>query len=179
MTEEQKNKRRKLSRYRSRIWRLANPARNAASHKNWRKKQTSGQLAARLRKWRIENPDKHRKLRRRAENNQYKNNPQRKFAQRFRGRVRAEIRKSGGQKINKASQLLGCSFTELKNYLESLFQPGMSWENYGLYGWHIDHKIPCSAFDLTDLEQQKACFHFSNLQPLWAKDNLVKGNKIL
>ncbi len=51
----------------------------------------------------------------------------------------------------------------------------MTWDNYGK--WQIDHKIPCASFDLTDPEQQKSCFHFSNLQPLWAKDNNSKGAK--
>jgi len=50
------------------------------------------------------------------------------------------------------------------------------WDNYGS-GWHIDHIRPCSSFDLSDEEQQRACFHHSNLQPLWVKDNLEKGSK--
>ena len=54
----------------------------------------------------------------------------------------------------------------------------MSWENYGYYGWHIDHIIPCSKFDLSKLEEQKKCFHFTNLQPLWALDNIKKSNKL-
>jgi len=53
----------------------------------------------------------------------------------------------------------------------------MNWNNYGYYGWHIDHIKPCSSFDLSkDLEQRK-CFHYTNLQPLLAKDNLEKGAK--
>jgi hypothetical protein len=73
---------------------------------------------------------------------------------------------------------LGCSsWDELKNYLEKQFTCGMNWENMG--EWHIDHIIPCSSFDLTNIEQQMKCFHYSNLQPLWAKDNLSKSNKIL
>ena len=51
----------------------------------------------------------------------------------------------------------------------------MTWQNYG-DGWHIDHIHPCAAFDLTDPEQQKACFHWSNLQPLWAIDNFRKSS---
>jgi len=54
----------------------------------------------------------------------------------------------------------------------------MSWDNHGFKGWHIDHIIPCSAFDLTKVEEQKKCFHYTNLQPLWAKDNLSKGDKL-
>lgn len=68
---------------------------------------------------------------------------------------------------------LGCSIVELRSHLEMQFQPGMSWENYGT--WHIDHIVPLCSFDLTDDRQvQKAC-HYTNLQPLWAADNLRKG----
>jgi hypothetical protein len=70
---------------------------------------------------------------------------------------------------------LGCSIPELKTYLESKFQEGMSWENWGIYGWHIDHIIPLDAFNLTNREEfLKAC-HYTNLQPLWAEENLKKG----
>lgn len=72
---------------------------------------------------------------------------------------------------------LGCSINELKLHLESKFQPGMSWQNYGRTGWHVDHILPLSKFDLSNRDDfLKAC-HYSNLQPLWAKDNLLKGNK--
>lgn len=54
----------------------------------------------------------------------------------------------------------------------------MTWENHGMRGWHIDHKRPCSSFDLSDPAQQCACFHFSNLQPLWATENLRKGDRV-
>ena len=54
----------------------------------------------------------------------------------------------------------------------------MSWFNYGVFGWHMDHIIPCSKFDLSRLDEQRKCFHFSNLQPMWAKENIKKSNKI-
>ena len=75
-------------------------------------------------------------------------------------------------------QLLGVPNAEfLWNHLEKQFQSGMTRENHGK--WHIDHIIPCTAFDLTDPEQQKKCFHYTNLQPLWAIDNMKKSNKII
>jgi len=55
----------------------------------------------------------------------------------------------------------------------------MTWENHGFDGWHVDHIKPCTSFDLTDLEQQKQCFHYTNLQPLWKKENFEKRDKIL
>lgn len=73
-------------------------------------------------------------------------------------------------------KLLGCSIEECWKHLESKFKSGMTRENYGL--WHVDHIRPCSSFDLTDFEQRKICFHYSNLQPLWAEDNLKKGAKL-
>lgn len=75
--------------------------------------------------------------------------------------------------------LLGCNVTYLKQHIESKFQPGMSWNNYGFGDdkWHIDHIKPCASFDLTDPEQQKQCFHYTNLQPLWQFQNLSKNKK--
>ena len=68
---------------------------------------------------------------------------------------------------------------ELKYHIESLFRPGMTWENYGFRGWHIDHIIPCSYFDLSIDENQLICFNFKNLQPLWQPDNFKKHNKFV
>jgi len=84
----------------------------------------------------------------------------------------------GNAKCGSSIELLGCSTEELKNHLERLFSPGMTWENYGRYGWHIDHIIPLSYFDFTDPEQQKRAWHYTNLQPLWATDNLKKSDDI-
>ena len=83
----------------------------------------------------------------------------------------------GNYKSGSAVSDLGCSIEFLKQYLESKFKDGMSWSNYGQ--WHIDHIYPLSKVDLTDRDQfLKAC-NYSNLQPMWAKDNISKGNKIL
>lgn len=76
-------------------------------------------------------------------------------------------------KTGSAVRELGCSIEELILWLESQFQPEMSWKNYGL--WHIDHRKPLSSFDLTKMDQVKVACHWSNLQPLWALDNLSKG----
>ncbi len=83
------------------------------------------------------------------------------------------------KKKNSAINLLKCTIEEAREHIEKQFKEGMTWENHGLYGWHIDHIIPCASFDLTDPEQQKKCFHYTNLQPLWAKENMSKGAKIL
>ena len=58
-------------------------------------------------------------------------------------------------------------------YLDAKFTDGMSWENHG--EWHIDHILPCASFNLLIEDEQRKCFHYTNLQPLWAKDNLSKA----
>ena len=78
-------------------------------------------------------------------------------------------------KSKKTLELLGCSVAELKQHLEKKFTEGMSFDNYGK--WHIDHIRPCAKFDLSKGEEQKKCFHYTNLQPLWAEENLKKGVK--
>ena len=85
----------------------------------------------------------------------------------------------GRDKSKKTLEFLGCSIEYFWKHLESKFTPGMTKENHGSFGWHVDHKIPCAAFDLKCPVQQLACFHYSNLQPLWWKDNIKKGAKIL
>jgi len=81
-------------------------------------------------------------------------------------------------KISKTTELLGCSLEYFKNYLESQFTPEMNWDNYASY-WEVDHIIPCSSFNLTNIDQQKQCFHYTNTQPLSKKENRTKSNKIL
>ncbi len=71
--------------------------------------------------------------------------------------------------------LVGYSKEQLVAHLEGLFAPGMTWETYG--AWHVDHKKPCALFDLTDPEQFEQCWALTNLQPLWATDNIRKGAK--
>jgi hypothetical protein len=72
----------------------------------------------------------------------------------------------GLSKADRTMNLLGCSTEELRVHLEKQFSVGMNWDNYGLHGWHIDHKIPCCSFDMTKEEEQRKCFHYTNLRPL-------------
>jgi hypothetical protein len=104
----------------------------------------------------------------------YKNDPQYMLRVRLRRRIRKMI---GDRKSYRSSQsIIGCNWATFKAHIESQFNRGMSWRNYGR--WHIDHIVPCAEFDLTDDAQLKRCFHFSNLRPLWARDNLRKGSTI-
>lgn len=79
-------------------------------------------------------------------------------------------------KSGSAVKDLGCSIDELKSYLESKFQPGMTWENWGLHGWHIDHIKPLAKFNLTQRDEMLEAVNYKNLQPLWAIDNWKKGS---
>ncbi len=72
-------------------------------------------------------------------------------------------------------ELLGCTIDELKRYLEQQFKEGMTWDNYG--EWHVDHIKPCASFNFFNENEQKECFHFTNLQPLWAEDDMKKHDK--
>jgi len=94
----------------------------------------------------------------------------------LKNRIRYALKNN--KKSNSTMNLVGCSLQELKKHLEKQFKQGMTWKNHSLYGWHIDHIKPCASFDLSNPEEQKKCFHYTNLQPLWAIDNIKKSNKI-
>lgn len=105
-----------------------------------------------------------------------------RISERLRNRLRDAVRSQGARKHAKTFNMLGCTVPELKSHLESQFAPGMDWSNFGrkkgIQCWEIDHILPCASFDLTDPEQQKRCFHFTNLQPLWATENRKKSAKV-
>ena len=122
--------------------------------------------------YRKQNRDKRRIYKR----NKHKTDLNFKLSQNLRTRVRAAL--NGKSKSKNTLKLLGCSVDFFKKHIESQFEPGMSWENYGFDGWHVDHIVPCVSFDLSAPEQQQKCFNYTNLQPLWAKDNLSKNAKL-
>jgi hypothetical protein len=93
-------------------------------------------------------------------------------------RNRLKIALKNSRKNDPTLSLLGCGLDELKQHLESQFQPGMTWDNWSRHGWHIDHVLPLSCFDLSNPEQLRQACHYSNLRPLWAKDNLTKGSRV-
>ncbi len=82
-----------------------------------------------------------------------------------------------GAKSASTQELVGAPIDIVRKHLELLFKDGMSWGNYGKYGWHVDHIRPCSSFNLEDPVQQRECFHYTNLQPLWWWVNISKGAK--
>lgn len=130
------------------------------------------EFKAQAQQYRIDNHETHIRVNREYQAQQYATNPNFRLASLLRSRLNRAL--EGKFKSGKTLDLLGCSIGDLRAHLENQFAEGMSWDNQG--EWHIDHKRPCSSFDLTDPEQQKECCHFSNLQPLWAIDNLIKSN---
>lgn len=91
------------------------------------------------------------------------------------GRIRVALKRAMARKTNKSLELVGCSTQELNTYLTSLFEPQMTWQNYGLL-WEMDHCIPLNLFDLTDPEQQKQAFHFTNIFPRWTTTEIAERN---
>lgn len=102
-----------------------------------------------------------------------------KILKNLRSRIRFALKKGKIKKADTTENLLGCSVPDFKKYFTSLFKEDMTWDNFMNGEIHIDHIIPCSKFDLKDEEQQKICFHYTNLQPLWGVDNLKKGTRII
>jgi len=117
------------------------------------------------------------KLVRENERKRFKENPHLKLIANYRCRVKNYLRYNKSPENTHTIHIVGLTPIELKDYVESKFTDGMTWENYGMYGWHIDHIIPLSSAK-DEQELIKLC-HYSNLQPLWSFDNISKGSKIL
>ncbi len=103
-----------------------------------------------------------------------------RLASSLRGRIWFVLKRN--KKSALTVELLGCSIEFLRSYLEQRFTYGMSWDNYGtgkngkgMKEWHIDHIKPCASFNLSNPEEQHKCFHYTNLQPLWATENFKKN----
>jgi hypothetical protein len=118
----------------------------------------------------------HKKEKNEYINNRLKINIDFKLAHYLRSRLRNAIKRN--QKSGSAVKDLGCTIPFFKLYLEALFKPGMSWNNWSFRGWHIDHIKPLDSFNLQNREEFLKAVHYTNLQPLWAKENLIKGNNI-
>lgn len=119
--------------------------------------------------------------RKRTYNNEYMKNRLQtditfKLKTRLRTRVREVLKSKNIHKSESMNKYIGCTVEYLKQHLESQFQPGMTWDNWGVNGWHIDHIIPASLASTAE-ELYKLC-HYTNLQPLWAHDNRLKSDKI-
>lgn len=119
--------------------------------------------------WQIENKDRINTQRKERRNKDIDF----KIKSNLRKRLSFLLRYNLKNKSKQTLHLLGCDFSLFMEHLASKFTEGMSFENYG--SWHIDHIVPCYNFDMTKPEDQEKCFHYTNLQPLWAIDNLKKN----
>lgn len=167
----EKNKEKILER--NRKYRENNRERVVAIEKKSREKNKE-KVVEWNRKYREKNREKIIAKRRKYRKRKMATCPMYRMVHCLRQRLRAALR--GKCKSASTMALLGCTFKQVKKHLEKQFVEGMSWENYGEI-WHTDHMRPCASFDLSDAEQQRRCFHYSNLQPLFASENMSKGNK--
>lgn len=159
----QKNKKKRNEQ--SRKWGDANKEYKSEQHKKWREKNKDRHLSN-YRKWKNKNREYLKK---------YRNKRRKKFTVvKLIDNVRRRINIAIKNKTKHSIEYLGIDIESYKKYLEDLFQQGMSWENYGLYGWHIDHIVPLSS--AKNIQELEKLFHYTNTQPLWAKDNLSKSN---
>lgn len=108
----------------------------------------------------------------------YRNNPNARISNSMRARLGNYLKRLDIHKNDSTFRLIGCTPEILKNHLERQFKFGMNWNNYGINGWHIDHIVPLSSFDLNDQEQLARACNFKNLQPLWCHENWSKNDKI-
>jgi hypothetical protein len=178
MTSEEKRRRRyesnkeevrRQARLRNKIRREENPEREFAIKHAWYLKNR-----AKLRANRLSNICHVRKVEADYQRRRRKNDANYRLQSVLRSRVAIAVRKNS--KAERTMNLLGCTIAKLKKHLESLWKPGMNWGNWSRTGWHIDHIRPISSFDMNDKEQQKQCFHWTNLQPLWALENHKKSD---
>ena len=135
------------------VWRKKNPEKINVYHKVWRKNNREKTNA--------------------TTKTYYSKNPSIRIAKNLRERIRQALK--GISKSARTEKLLGCSFDYFRKYYFSLFTGDMTITDVMNGRIHIDHIKPCASFDLTTKEEQRKCFHYTNLQPLWAVDNLSKG----
>ena len=133
--------------------------------------ETRDKIRERGRLWRLNNKDKRNEYLRKLS----KNNLNYRLTKLLRRRIQIAIKTA--KKSKRTMELIGCSTKYLLNHLESQFDDEMNWDKFMNGEIHIDHIRPCISFDLSNEEEQKICFHYSNLQPLWAIDNLMKGGR--
>jgi hypothetical protein len=169
-------KERKYHREWKKNWREKNPGLNAQKQREWRAINLE-KLNKYQKEYRNKNRKKINKLYNRRYKIRYKEDPNFKIAKNLRNRMNKIFK--GISKSTNTLELMGVSSVkEIKNHIEKQFKPGMAWTNYCFKVWHIDHILPLFSFDLTKPECQRSAFHYTNLRPLWSKENLKKGKKV-
>lgn len=162
----------------SKLWKMQNKDKVKENMKKWLE-QNKEYKKQKDKEYRELNKEKYRENHRKWVRENYarmKEENGTEFIQyKIKSNVGRRIREILGQnKSERCQEYVGCSLEDLRVHLETTFSEGMTWDNYG--EWHIDHKIPCDAFNMEDVFEQKACFYYKNLQALWARDNIIKKN---
>jgi len=124
----------------------------------------------------LKNKEKLLAARRIWEKNKIESDSNYLMQKKLRSRVRMAMKCSGLKKSKRTEDLIGCSIVELRSYIQNVFEDGMTWDNWSQRGWHIDHKIPISWFNLKNESCMMKAFHFTNMKPMWAKENILKSN---
>lgn len=158
----------------TRKWRAENPAKSAASKQSWADRNKEKVIATK-RNYEAKHADRIRVSARERAAHRRETDLNFKLRERLRGQVYSALKRCGAVKAARTAALIGCDIQFLRGFLEARFLPGMTWANHGK--WHIDHRIPCAEFDLREPAQQRQCFHYSNLKPMWGPDNIKKGAK--
>jgi hypothetical protein len=127
-------------------------------------------------KWRRDNPERQRESAAKYKRNRMHIDINYRIKCQLRNRLYMAMKNNASGKAYSTMELIGCTIEEVRTFLEAEFEEGMTWENQD--EWHIDHIRPCASFNLEDPEEQKKCFHWTNLQPLWAADNLAKSDRL-
>jgi hypothetical protein len=122
--------------------------------------------------------ERYKKMKTENHKKKFATDPQYKISVALRGRMNSYFRNGKTVKLDATMKLLGCDLSTVRFHLEKQFKEGMTWKNHNSQGWHIDHIKPLASFDLMKIEEQRKAFHYTNLQPLWAFENLSKGSKI-
>lgn len=150
----------------------------SAYRRDWNSRNKESNVASK-KKYRDNNRDRVRQSAREYVARRRETDANFKIRSALRGRIWTSLKAQGVSKNLATQTLTACDGQFLRGFLEARFQPGMSWANYGRGKgkWNVDHVIPCAEFDLRDPAQQKQCFHYSNLKPMWERDNILKSNK--
>lgn len=117
---------------------------------------------------------KNERNKRRIKERGKKKPPHVRIKDRLSSRLRELLRRKGQQKKNAINNYTGCTPMEMMRHVESQFTKGMTWETYGVFGWHLDHIIPCERFDLTNEDHCRVCFNWRNIRPLWGEHNWTR-----
>ena len=168
-SEEEIIKAREKRRESGKKWAKENPEKRDAIYARYRKTDRRMKVAN---EWAKRNRKSTSEYRR----NRYNSDPVFNIAIKLRRRIYMALKTQEKIKGSRTIDLLGCSFEDLKCYIEALFREGMTWEKVSSGEIQLDHVLPCAFFDLTTREEQEKCFHFTNLQPLWKSENGEKSD---